>query len=105
MYPERQLTGRYTALMRHTAASSVVLVSLSAPVTTWACTVAGITSNVELMEQADSVIRAKALKYAKRPSDPNIWTTGVPDSEVRFEELEVIRGIDASGLVLPGYLV
>ena len=29
----------------------------------------------------------------------------MPDSKVRFEELEVIRGVEASELVLPGYLV
>ena len=71
----------------------------------WPCTVAKITSNVDLVRQADAVIRAKAVEYARPPSDPNVWTTGVPDSRVRFEQVEVIRGLDASGLVLPGYLV
>jgi hypothetical protein len=71
----------------------------------WACSVIDITSNIELVRQADSVIRAKAMEYAKPPSNPDIWTTGVPDSEVRFEQLEVIRGAEAAGLVLSGYLV
>ncbi len=29
----------------------------------------------------------------------------MPDSHVRFEKLEMIRGREASGLILPGYLV
>jgi hypothetical protein len=87
------------------AAFSVLFGFPLAPVGAWACSVVKITSNIELIQQADSVIRAKAVEYAKQPSDPNVWTTGAPDSDVRFRELEVIRGADASGLVLPGYLV
>ena len=71
----------------------------------WACSVAKITSNVDLVRQADAVIRAKAVEYVTPPSHPDTWTTGVPDSRVRFQELELMRGVDASGLVLPGYLV
>jgi hypothetical protein len=71
----------------------------------WPCTVATLTSNVDLVRQADAVIRAKAIEYASVPSNPTIRTTGVPDSRVRFESVEIIRGVDASGLVLPGYLV
>jgi hypothetical protein len=71
----------------------------------WPCSVAKITSNVDLVRNADVVIRAKAVEDAMPPSDPDIWINGVPDSKVRFKELEVIRGQDVSGLVLPGYLV
>jgi hypothetical protein len=90
---------------RHIAAFSVLLGLSLAPVGAWACSVVKMTSNTELIQQADSVLRAKAVAYAKPPSDPNLWTTGVPDSNVRFEKLEVIRGTDPSELVLPGYLV
>lgn len=65
----------------------------------------GVTPSVELVSTADAVIRAKAVAYAREPSDPNVWTSGVPDSRVRFRVLEVIRGINISNLVLPGYLV
>ncbi len=75
------------------------------PATGWACSVTGIISNVDLVRSADAIIRAKAIEYATPPSNPNLWTTGVPDSRVRFKELEVIRGTHASDLVLPGYLV
>ncbi len=85
--------------------SCSIVIGLFVAGVAWPCSVTKITSNVDLVHQADSIIRAKAVKYAKPPSDPSIWTTGVPDSEVRFEQLEVIRGADASGLVLPGYLV
>lgn len=86
------------------AFSIVIGISLT-PAAGWTCSVAKITSNVDLVRYADAVIRAKAVEYARPPSNPNLWTTGVPDSKVRFEELEVIRGVEASGLVLPGYLV
>jgi hypothetical protein len=92
------------SLRRMSACSIVIGLAFAVP-GTWACSVIKIASNLELVRQADSIIRAKAIEYAKVPSDPNIWTTGVPDSEVRFEQLDVIRGGGASGLVLPGYLV
>ena len=69
------------------------------------CSVIKVISNVDLVSTADAVIRAKAIEYATPPSDPNIWTTGVPDSKVRFKMMEVIRGFDVSDLVLSGYLV
>lgn len=68
------------------------------------CSVTGITSNIDLVSSADAVVRAKAVQYAKRPA-ANVWTTGVPDSRVRFKVMEVIRGLHISELVLPGYLV
>jgi hypothetical protein len=75
------------------------------PGTVWGCSVAGIVSNVSLVRSADAVIRARAVEYATPPSKANLRTTGVPDSRVRFEELETIRGTRTSEFVLPGYLV
>ncbi len=92
-------------LLRKMFPCSILMGLFVATGVAWACSVTGIASNVELVQEADSIIRAKAMDYAKPPSDPRMRTTGVPDSEVRFEQLEVIRGADASGLVLPGYLV
>ncbi len=69
------------------------------------CTVSGIISNVDMVTAADTVVRARAVEYASPPSDPHTWTTGVPDSRVRFKVIEIIRGQRISDLVLPGYLV
>lgn len=90
---------------RYITAFSILFGVSSATVGAWACSVVKMTTNIELIQQADSVIRAKAIRYSEPPSNPNSWTTGVPGSKVQFKELEVIRGIDAPGLILPGYLI
>jgi hypothetical protein len=69
------------------------------------CSVNGIISNVDMVTAADAVVRAKAVEYASPPSDPHTWTTGVPDSRVRFKVIETIRGQSISDLIQPGYLV
>src|SRR3954454_7055845 len=69
------------------------------------CSVTGIISNVDMVTSADAVVRAKAVEYTSPPSDPHTWTTGVPDSRVRFKVIETIRGQSISELILPGYLV
>ncbi|MGA3076687.1 MAG: hypothetical protein ABSG56_23745 [Bryobacteraceae bacterium] len=71
----------------------------------YACSIAGKISNVEMVNGADAVVRATAVEYASPPSNPQIWTTGVPDSKVRFKVIESIRGPVISDLILPGYLV
>jgi hypothetical protein len=70
----------------------------------YTCSVPGIISNVDLVKTADAIVRARAVEYATPPSR-HIWTTGVPDSKVRFKVIEIVRGRDLSDLVLPGYLV
>ena len=70
-----------------------------------ACSVASITSNAELVANADAVVRAKAVQYAIPPADTGLITTGVPNSKVRFQVLETIRGEKLADVVLPGYLV
>jgi hypothetical protein len=69
------------------------------------CSVTGIISNVDMVIAADAVIRAKAVEYSSPPTNTNTWTTGVPDSRVRFKVIETIRGQSISELILPGYLV
>jgi hypothetical protein len=68
------------------------------------CSVVRMMTNVELVKYADVIIRAQAVGYAKSPSNPEIYTTGVPDSKVQFKMLESIRGEKISNLTLPGYL-
>ena len=70
-----------------------------------ACSVTGILSGVDLVKTADSVVRARAVAYADPPRDPDMRTTGVPDSRVRFQVVETLRGPSISELVLNGYLV
>jgi len=69
------------------------------------CSVSGIVSNTDLVKRADSVVRATAVAYARPPQDPRIWTTGEPDSRVRFDVIETIRGQALRDVILPGYLV
>jgi hypothetical protein len=58
-----------------------------------------------MLLQADAILRAVAVEYARPPADPNNWTTGEPASSVRFKVLEVLRGNDQrTELALPGYL-
>ena len=69
------------------------------------CSVSGIISNVDMIKVADVIVWAKAVDYARPPSDPSIVTTGVPDSRVRFTVIETVKGQAIQELVLPGYRV
>ena len=70
-----------------------------------ACSIAEPISNVRMVKLADAIVRSTASEYAFPPANPNIWTTGVPDSRVRFKIAETIRGSPPAELTLPGYLV
>jgi hypothetical protein len=69
------------------------------------CTIGGGISNLKLVRDADMIVRAFAVEYASPPSNPQIWTTGVPDSKIRFKVIESISGPAVSDVALPGYLV
>src|SRR5215213_2933428 len=69
------------------------------------CSVSGAISNVKLVNDADTIVRVTAMEYALPPTNPQLWTTGVPDSKIRFKVTESIRGPVTSEVVLPGYLV
>jgi len=59
----------------------------------------------EMIRGADAIVRALASEYVTPPADPNLMTTGVPDSRIRFKVLEVIRGRGIQNeIILPGYL-
>src|ERR1044071_1453622 len=54
---------------------------------------------------ADAIVRVTAVKYSAEPKDPNIVTTGVPDSTVEFKVEEILKGDGvAESLMLNGYL-
>jgi hypothetical protein len=46
----------------------------------------------DMVASADLIIRATALEYSQPPSNPNIVTTGTPDSIVHFRIEEVVKG-------------
>jgi hypothetical protein len=68
------------------------------------CSIIGKISSVEMVNAADAIVRARAVEYAVSPSG-TLWTTGTPDSKIRFQVIETIRGPAPSDLILPGYLV
>jgi hypothetical protein len=85
-------------------AALVVIVSSAARVEP--CTTMRPISPEEIVRGAESIVRAAAVEYAGAPKDPTVWTTGEPDSRVRFKIVEVVKGDGLSSeVVLPGYLV
>jgi len=69
-----------------------------------ACQVIGKISNVVMLHEAEAIVRAIAVEYASATRDHRVWTTGVPDSKIRFKVIERIRGPQTPELVLPGGL-
>jgi hypothetical protein len=70
----------------------------------WAC-IASVTPNSVLIEEADAIVRAEVAGYSIPPVDSRYRTTGVPDSKVRFNVIEVVRGLNLYEVELPGYVV
>jgi len=72
------------------------------------CKTARSVSNVEMVREADAIVRASAENYTAPPKAP-ISSTGFDvesDSRIRFKVLEVVRGkVTVDQLVLPGVLV
>jgi hypothetical protein len=63
-------------------------------------------SSVDIVKQADAIVRVTAVEYAKAPPPHDSRVMWPPmDSTIRFKVLEVIRGRVPSQLVLPGNLV
>jgi hypothetical protein len=59
----------------------------------------------ELFDNAEVIVRATAVKYAKPPDDPRSVTTGEPDSTIEFKVEETLRGKDMpETIILNGYL-
>lgn len=70
------------------------------------CSIAHPVSNVDMVREADAIVRATAENYVLAPKNPDSWTGFEPDSRIRFKVLEVVRGkMPADHLVLPGVLV
>jgi hypothetical protein len=63
-----------------------------------------LTTNTELVDNADVIVRARAVEYETPPAHTTIRAVGVADSIVRFQVVEVIRGDAPSKVTLHGYL-
>jgi hypothetical protein len=83
--------------------TGVVLLFHAAPASP--CSIAGRIDPVEMVKAADAIVRATAVEYMRPPADPNIFTTGTPDSVVRFKVAETVKRKSLPSEVLsPGYL-
>jgi hypothetical protein len=84
----------------------LVLLLLSIPTSAQPCSVSGMISPQQMVRDADAIVRAAAVDYARPPAEPDMRTTGEPDSRVRFRTVEVLKGAGFPSLIeLPGYLV
>jgi hypothetical protein len=84
----------------HTLPALILALSLHA----FPCQRATPVSNVEIVKEADVIVRAIAERYEIAPRNADVRTTGIPDSTVHFHVVEVIRGDARTELTLPGYL-
>jgi hypothetical protein len=83
------------------AAALVLTVTRSAE----PCTRVSPVSPEEVVQGADAIVRAIAVEYAVPPKDPDLWTTGLPDSPVRFRVIEVVKGkVESDELIQQGYV-
>jgi hypothetical protein len=70
-----------------------------------ACSTDGPVKLARTCKAAEYIVRATAVEYAQPPQNPDIRTTGVPDSKVTFKIEEVLKGDSLTGsIVLNGYL-
>lgn len=84
---------------------SIALIAAMVPSVALACSVSRLETPKELVSGADVIVRAVAADYQIPPANPNMWTTGVPDSVVSFRVVEVVHGSPLRSLLLHGYLV
>jgi len=71
------------------------------------CKTARSVSNVDMVREADAIVRASTENYTVAPRAPTSSTRFdlETDSRIRFKVLEVVRGKAPADLVLPGVLV
>jgi hypothetical protein len=59
----------------------------------------------QMVAGADLIVRATAVNYAVPPANPNVRTSGISESRVRFSVEEVVKGSYTSReIILPGSL-
>jgi len=85
---------------------STIVIGLSFATNVRPCSILRPVSNVEMVRGADVIVRATAEDYAVPPKKSNTFSTFMPDSQVRFKVLEVIRGkLSDDYLLIHGTLV
>jgi hypothetical protein len=84
----------------------VLVASMVCALDAYPCKTARSVSNVDMVREADAIVRATAEDYAPAPRNPGSQEGFEPDSRIRFKVLEVVRGqVIGNHLVLPGVLV
>lgn len=85
-------------LLSRTILGTITFAQLALP-----CSISEPVSNIKLVRDAIAIVRAKAMDYTK-PPPANFYTTGVPDSLIRFKIVETLRGSQRSDINIAGYL-
>ena len=81
----------------------IVVASMLCALEAYPCKTARSVSNVDMVREADAILRVSAEDYAPAPRNQEGFE---PDSNIRFKVLEVVRGkVTGDHLVLPGILV
>ena len=70
------------------------------------CSITRPVSSLEMVREAAVIVRATAQDYEVPPKNSQTFSTFMPDSQIRFKVLEVIRGkLSADYLLIHGTLV
>ena len=81
----------------------MVVASMLCALAAYPCKTTRSVSNVDMVREADAILRVRAEEYAPAPTNQKGFE---PDSNIRFKVLEVVRGqVTGDHLVLPGILV
>jgi hypothetical protein len=89
------------------SAATVFVVVMVCAVDAFPCKTTRSVSNVDMVREADAIVRVAAGDYTVAPKGPTSPTSFAVkmDSRIRFKVLEVVRGKVAGELILPGVLV
>jgi hypothetical protein len=77
--------------MARSTALVVIIAFVAAGEIGHACSRGSPVSAAHMIDEADLIVRALAVRYLKEP-DLGLFTTGTPESIVIFEVLEVLKG-------------
>jgi hypothetical protein len=89
------------------AIGTAIITLLACAADAYSCKIAKPVSNVDMVREANVIVRARAENYAVPPKTQTTQTgfDVNSDSRIRFRALEVIRGKTVADVVLPGTLV
>ncbi|CAF4595235.1 unnamed protein product [Rotaria socialis] len=66
----------------------------------WTCSITTKTKTTELISNAHTIVRARVIGYENPPAEPNHRYMGIPESVIKFEIEEQIKGAE----ILPNIL-